>query len=75
VIGVFLQLRPEMWRSIVQIAGSLLLLVSSLYLVRAFVVETYSLQHFSDHSRTSIYAWLAGVVLHVIGGVGRNRDP
>lgn len=58
---------------ILQFAGSALLLISSVYLVRAFIVETYSTQHFSDLSRSGIYASLAGVVLHLIGGLGQKH--
>ena len=72
-LGIYLQLRPERLRKVVQIAGSVVLLISSVYLIRAFVVETYSAQHFSDLSRSGIYAALAGIFLHLIGGLELPR--
>lgn len=73
-LGVYFQLRTERWRKIVQVAGSIVLLISTVYLVRAFVVETYSTQHFTDLSRSGIYASLAGIVLHLIGGLRQKHD-
>jgi len=73
-LGVYFQLRPERWRKVVQVAGSIVLLISTVYLVRAFVVETYSTQHFTDLSRSGIYASLAGIVLHLIGGLRQKHD-
>ena len=72
-LGVYLQLRPELWRKVVQIAGSVVFLISSIYLVRAFVVETYSVQGFTDLSRLGIYTALAGVMMHLIGGITRQK--
>ncbi|HKP70460.1 MAG TPA: hypothetical protein VJV05_14325 [Pyrinomonadaceae bacterium] len=71
-LGVYMQLRPEVGRKILQIAGSAFLFLSSGLLVWAFVVETYSLQHFSDLSRYGIYTSLAGVGLHLLGGITRR---
>ena len=68
-LGIYFQLRPERLRKVVQVTGSVVLMISSIYLVRAFVVETYLAQHFTDLSRTGIYTALAGIVLHLIGGL------
>ena len=68
-LGVYLQLRPQVWRKVLQFGGSTVLVVSSVFLVWAFVVETYSYQHFSDISRNGIYLSLAGIGLHLIGGM------
>ena len=67
-LGVYLQLRPQGWRKVLQFGGSAVLVLSSAFLVWAFVVETYSYQHFSDLSRNGIYLSLAGIGLHLIGG-------
>src|SRR5688572_3530444 len=72
-LGVYLQMRPQTWRRALQYSGSLLLTVSSAVLLWAFIVETYQLTHFSDLSRNGIYTSLAGVLLHVIGGLGRSH--
>jgi len=73
-LGVYMQLRPEIGRKILQCAGSGFLFASSGLLVWAFVVETYSLQHFSDLSRFGIYTSLAGVFLHLLGGIVAQRS-
>lgn len=73
-LGVYLQMRPGTTRKLLQYSGSVVLFVSSVLLFWAFVVETYSLQHFSDISRYGIYTSLAGVILHVLGGTSRNRE-
>ena len=73
-LGIYFQLRPERWRKIVQFAGSLVLVISSVLLVWAFAAETYSYQQFSEISRFGIYTSLAAVLLHLIGGLGRKHD-
>ena len=73
VLGVYMQLRPQTWRKVVQIAGSVALVAASVLLVSAWSVETYDLQQFSDLSRNGIYLSLAGVGLHLIGGVSRQK--
>lgn len=71
-LGVYLQVRPEIVRRILQYSGSAFLFASSVLLVWAFVNETYSLQRFSDVSRFGIYTSLAGVGLHLVGGIVRR---
>lgn len=73
VLGVYLQLRPQAWRKFVQMAGSLSLVVASVLFVYAWRVETYDLQQFSDLSRWGIYPTLAGVGLHLVGGLSRRK--
>ncbi len=72
-LGVYFQLRPQVWRKVLQFGGSAVLVFSSVLLVWAFVVETYSLQHFSGLSRNGIYLSLAGIGLHLIGGLTRRK--
>ena len=73
-LGIYLQIRPQLWRRVLQYGGSAVLIASSVVLVWAWYVETYQLQHFSDLSREGIYLSLTGVGLHVIGGLGQNRE-
>lgn len=73
-LGTYLELRVPVYGRVLQYLGSLLLAVSSVLLVWAFVTETYSLQHFSQLSRFGIYTSLAGVALHVFGGLGPKRE-
>lgn len=72
-LGVYMQLRPQTWRKVLQIAGSIELVAASVILVYAWRVETYDMQQFSDISRWGIYLSLAGVGLHLIGGVSRRK--
>jgi hypothetical protein len=73
-LGIYLQMRPQLWRKMLQYGGSIVLVISSSFLVWAFIVETYNLQHFSDLSRNGIYAALVGIGLHMIGGL-RSKSP
>jgi hypothetical protein len=68
-LGLRLQLRPQMWRRILQCSGSAILIVSSMLLIWAFFTETFSLHHFSALSRCGIILALVGVGLHLIGGL------
>ena len=75
-LGVYMTLRPQMWRKIMQIIGTVILTASSVLLVFAWYVETYQTQHFSDLSRDGIYLSLAGVGFHLIGGLsGKEHQP
>jgi hypothetical protein len=67
VLGVYLQLRPQLVLKILQIAGSLVLVFGSGLLVYAWYVETYGLHHFSDVSRWGIYLTAAAVGMHLFG--------
>lgn len=75
VLGVYLQMGMSLWQRLTQYAGSIALMAASVFLVLAWRTETYGLRHFSDLSREGIYLSLAGVVLHLIGGIGQNREP
>ena len=72
VLGVYLRISADTRIKALQYAGSALLIVSSVFLVWAFVTETYSLQRFSDLSRNGIYISLAGVALHLFAKFDRR---
>jgi|SRR5947209_20139423 len=72
-LGIYLQLRPRTIQKALQITGSVLLVISSVLLFWAFVVETYYLQNYSIYSRNGLYLALAGVALHLIGGLEGPR--
>jgi magnesium-transporting ATPase (P-type) len=67
-LGVYLQIHAMIWRKVLQIFGSLLLILGSVLFVWAFIYETYTTQHFSELSRFALYTTLAGVVVHLLGG-------
>ena len=73
-LGVYLTIRPQTWRRILQFGGSAVLVFSSAMLVWAFVVETYQTQQFSDLSRNGIFAALWVIGLHLIGGLSVRRQ-
>ena len=68
-LGVYVQLRPRLAQKSLQLSGSAVLVISSLLLFWAFVVETYYLQGYSSYSRNGLYLSLAGVILHILGGL------
>jgi drug/metabolite transporter (DMT)-like permease len=68
ILGVYLQIQTEIWQKILQIFGSVLLISGSVLFVWAFIYETYTARHFSDLSRFALYATLAGVLVHLLGG-------
>jgi hypothetical protein len=68
-LGIYLNLRPRVAQRVFQVAGSAILIVSAVLLVAAFIVETYSVEHFTDLSRYGIYTSLWGTAFHLIGGL------
>ena len=68
-LGMYLQIRAQVWQQALQYFGSFLLVISSGLLLWAFIVETYQLEHFSNISRYGIYASLAGIGFHLVGGL------
>ncbi len=73
VLGVYLQLRPQMALKVLQLMGSAILVIGSVILVYAWYVETYGLHHFSDLSRWGIYFSAFGVGLHLFGVARPDR--
>lgn len=73
-LGVYMTLRPRLLQKLVQMSGSVVLTISTILLIWAWYVETYHTGHFSNLSREGIYLSLAAIVLHVIGGIGQNRE-
>ena len=72
-LGLYVQIRPQTWRRILQYSGSIVLIASSSLLIWAFFAETYSLHHFSAISRYGIISSLVGIGFHVIGGLSWQK--
>lgn len=67
-LGIYLQIRLQVWRKWLQFFGSFLLFAGTGTLVWAFVYETYTIRQFSEASRLGLYATLAGTIFHLLGG-------
>jgi hypothetical protein len=74
-LGIYLQMRPHPVQKILQVTGSVALTAASLLLVYAFAVETYQLHGFSNYSRYGLYLSLAGIGLHLFGGLTFGKKP
>ena len=73
VLGVYLQLRPQILLKIFQVLGSIAVGYGSVLLTYAWYVETYGSQHYSDISRNGIYIFAFGVGMHLFGIVVPRR--
>ncbi len=73
LLGVYLQIETRIWRKTLQLFGSALLVAGSVFLVWAFVYETYQTRHFSEASRWGIYLSLGGTILHLVGGIKAKK--
>ena len=74
-LGTYLRLQATRLSRSLQEVGSALLFVASGLLFWAFFAETYQFHAFSDISRYGIYASLAGVALHLLGGLMPVQQP
>jgi len=68
-LGLYFRSCKQQWRRVLQIAGSILLFVSSILLVLAFSAETYYTKHFSDVSRWGIYLSFSGTIFHFLSKI------
>lgn len=73
LLGLYLQIQPQIWRKILQILGSIFLFSGSVWLVWAFVFETYTVKQFSDASRYGLYFTLAGTIFHLLSQIQVKR--
>lgn len=73
LLGLYLEIQPQIWRKSLQTLGSLLLISGSVFLIWAFWQETYAVHNFSNLSRYGLYATLAGAVFHFLGNLRLKR--
>ena len=73
LLGIYWQTETRLWRKMFQLFGSVLLIAGSVFLVWAFVYETYRTRHFSEASRWGIYLSLGGTMLHLIGAAKMKK--
>jgi hypothetical protein len=69
LLGAYIRAAPSLRIRIFQFTGSGLLAISGVLFVVAFYFETYTSGHYSDVSRWGLYLSLAGVGIHLIGGI------
>jgi hypothetical protein len=70
--GLYLQLRPAGWRRVLQLTGSVFLLLAPVLLLIAFLTEPqYGLRGTLRFGRGGILAMALGTLAHLLSGVGR----
>jgi uncharacterized membrane protein len=74
ILGLYLQLQVVSWRSMVQMAGSVLLLGSLVPLILAFILEPERGFLPDMHwSAAGLYALFAGCMAHFVSAIGNPR--
>jgi cytosine/uracil/thiamine/allantoin permease len=68
-LGLYLRMHPQKWRKIMQLAGSLLLVLGSILLIWAFTAEVFYTRQFSDLSRNGVIISAVGVLFHAIARI------
>jgi len=72
LLGVYFRFSSRMWQRVLQVVGSVTLLLAGAHLLWGWYLESYEIGHFTDVSRWGIYLSLAGVGFHLLGGIGRQ---
>lgn len=65
-IGSYFQTRLHGWRNIMQIAGSLLITLATMFLIAAFFYEPLHPGYVTPFSRWGIYSIVAGTLFHLL---------
>jgi hypothetical protein len=74
VLGLYLELNPPGWRRILQEIGSLLMILSAVALLIAFIAEpALGMAGRSWRSFSGLIALFAGVMTHLVASVTRKR--
>jgi hypothetical protein len=73
LLGAYIQMASDVRVRLIQFTGSGLLVISSVVYVAAFCLETYEYVGFSEVSRFAIYLSLAGVGVHLVGGMANRQ--
>jgi hypothetical protein len=75
VLGLYLQTHPPGWRRSLQLFGSLLIALSAVFLLIAFVAEpALGLVGRSWRSFFGLIALFAGVMTHLVASLGRKPN-
>jgi hypothetical protein len=73
-IGTYVIYRRELWRRILQLLGSTLLVISSILLLGAFFYEPKLMNLYTPLSHWGMYTVLAGTLLHLFSDAGHGKD-
>jgi hypothetical protein len=74
VLGLYLELKPPGWRRVLQEIGSLLMILSAVALLTAFIAEpALGMAGRSWRSFSGLIALFAGVMTHLVASVTRKR--
>ena len=74
-VGVYFTYRVARWRKILQIAGSVLILLAPLLMTAAFFYEPTLKGLKRTFTLPAIVALFAGVFLHLFSGIRQGDDP
>jgi hypothetical protein len=69
-IGIYFNYWYARWRKRLQIIGSVLILLSPVFLIAAFFYETAHVTFDTPFSRLGLFSIFGGVLLHLIAGWG-----
>jgi peptidoglycan/LPS O-acetylase OafA/YrhL len=74
-IGIYFTYRQERWRKILQLIGSLLVVISPLLLIAAFFYEPVLEGMQRTFTLPGIVALFAGVFCHLFSGMRQGKKP
>ena len=75
VLGLYLQMQPSGWRRVLQQIGSLLILLSAVSLLLAFMAEpALGMAGRSWRSYFGLIALFAGVMAHTVASIARKPN-
>jgi O-antigen ligase len=72
-IGAYFSFRPQLWRRILQLMGSALIMLASVLFIIAFFYEPWLQNLYTPLSHWGTYTILAGTMLHLFSDA-RPRD-
>jgi hypothetical protein len=73
-VGTYLRARLDLWRRVCQWFGSTMIMVASALFVAGFFYEPTLSDLETPLSHWGTYVIVAGVLLHIISGVGEERE-
>lgn len=74
-IGVYFSYRQELWRKLLQLSGSILILLASVLFIAAFFYEPKLTDLYTPLSHWGTYTIVAGTFFHLISGLGQKALP